>query len=59
MEKLSSLPDYVVAPEFRPSPCSLTLVAEWDPRAGAWIARRAIRRGAGRGGHCGMRAAAE
>ena len=30
MEQLDALPDYIVAPEFRPSPCSLTLVAEWD-----------------------------
>jgi hypothetical protein len=50
-----TLPDYVVEPEFRPSLCSLTLVAEWDARAGAWIARKVIRRGAGRGGYCGMR----
>ena len=55
MEQLAALPDYVVAPEFQPSPCSLTLVAEWDTGAATWIARRAIRRSAGRGGSCGMR----
>ena len=58
-EKLTALPDYIVTPDFRPPPCSLTLVAEWDTRASAWIARRAIRRGAGPGGRCGMREAVE
>jgi hypothetical protein len=54
-----ALPDYNVSPPFRPWLCSLTLVAEWDSRTKAWIARKAIRRGASKGGHCGMRAVAE
>ena len=58
-EKLTSLPDYIVSPPFRPWPCSLTLVADWDAQAKAWIARKAVRRGAGRGGHCGARVVAE
>ena len=58
-EKLISLPDYIVSPEFRPSICTLTLVAEWDAGRSAWIARRAIRGGPGPGGRCGMRVVAE
>ena len=58
-ETLVSLPDYIVSPEFRPGPCSLTLVAEWDTAAKAWIARKAIRRGAGEGGYCGLRVVTE
>lgn len=53
--KLVSLPDYIVSPPFRASPCTLTLVADWDERAKKWVARRQIRKGASAGGHCGPR----
>ena len=58
-ETLVALPNYIVEPEFEPPPCSLTLVAEWDARVRAWVARRTIRGGPGPGGRCGMRVAAE
>lgn len=46
---------HAIVPPFRPRPCTFTLVAEWEAAAKAWIARKAIRGGAGEGGHCGMR----
>ena len=55
VEEVTRLPDYIVSPPFRPRICTFTLVAEWDAAAKAWIARKAIRKGAGRGGRCGLR----
>ena len=59
LEEIATLPDYIVSPRFRPGPCSFTLIAEWDVAAKAWIARKAIRKDAGRGGHCGLRVVEE
>jgi hypothetical protein len=41
---------------FKPGACTLTIVADWDAARRGWVARRAIRKGAGPGGRCGMRA---
>ena len=54
-EALEALPELVEWTRFRPPGCSFTLVARWDAGARTWIAQKEIRRGAGSGGHCGLR----
>lgn len=54
-EAIETLPELIEWTRFKPPGCSFTLVARWDAAAQAWIAQRQIRRGAGPGGHCGIR----
>ena len=55
LEAYQGLPPWIASPPFKPDPCSLTLVAQWDGARRAWIARKAIRKDAGKGGRCGLR----
>ena len=50
-----ALPPWIVSPAFRANICTLTLVAQWDEARRAWITRKVIDKGPGRGGRCGMR----
>lgn len=47
-----SLPPMSFSPPQAPSPCTLTLVADWDKGRKAWITKKAIRREAEDGGRC-------